>query len=137
MLYCFPNRPLLISPDSEKVLEYSQDSNWDADIKKNGDRLVLRKTDKFELRNRHKTVLKYKPCPELLDEINSLDIPNNTQLDGELMHNKTKHIKNRIIFYDIYILGNEKLKSTLQERRDIIHGMFKDRKFKHTDTRIL
>jgi len=123
MMYYYQNRPFLFSPDSPVVQEKSNDPNWDAEIKKNGTRLKLMKVDnKFLFYNRRKEILKYTPCPELLDELNSLELPNETDLDGELMHAKTKHIKHFIFFYDIYFLNgvkvNKEIVMTSKERLD-------------------
>lgn len=133
MLYYYPNRPLLLPPDHEKVDQFSNDVNWDAEIKLNGDRLVLRKINKqFEFWNRDKRIFKrYEPPASLIDELQQLQLPDNTQLDGELMHFKIRSIKNKIFFYDIYIVDNQKIMSNLEERRQILHNFWNKRKFQH------
>lgn len=139
MLYYYPNRPLLLSPDHPRVIKCSNDLNFDAEIKKNGDRLVLRKPQKSKVMsfnglnffNRQNKVLKYTPCSELLDELDSLRLPLNTQLDGELMHFHTKHLKHIIFLYDVYYFDNVKMRGTLTERRQIISDLFGGREFKH------
>ena len=141
MIYYYPNRPILISPDNPSVELKSNDINWDAEIKWNGDRLVLQKQENpnkknfenFVFFNRENDVLKYAPIKELMEELKALNLPPETQLDGELLHNKTKKIKNRIIFYDIYILGGHNVTGILQERRDILKLLFNDKKFKHIE----
>lgn len=130
MIYWFPNRPYLIEPTHPKVLELSNDPNWFAELKQNGDRLVLQKHSNptpwkrfegFVFASRHKDYLKrFEPVKSLLDELKSLSLPDNTQLDGELMHFKTKHIKFKIIFYDIYVLGGKQIQETLETRRAIL-----------------
>lgn len=138
MLYYFPNRPFLLPPDDPKIIEYSNDSNYHGEIKKNGNRLVLQKAQSKHLKfegftffNRQKEVMKYQPCPELLDELQSLKIPSESQLDGELMHFKTKDVKHTIFFYDVYVLDGQKIRVSLEERRQILYNLFGKREFKH------
>lgn len=119
--YFFPNRPILYPPNHNKIKELSLDKNWIAEIKKNGDRLCLIKHDNnFFFYNRHKQILKYSPSSQLLQELYSLNIPNDTQLDGELLHNKTKHIKNTIFFYDIISWNNKQCNISFKERRQTL-----------------
>lgn len=131
MIYYYPNRPFLLNPNSPKVREFSNHPDWDAEIKKNGTRLELRKTTRFEFLNRHKKVLKYSPCKELLAELQQLNVPKDTQLDGELMHFKVKGIKDIIVFYDVYILGGRNVREELKYRREMLHDIFRGKTFNH------
>lgn len=125
-MYYFPNRPMLISPESPMVEAYSQDKLWIAEIKKNGDRLCLfKENNKFVFMNRHKQELKYKPIDSIVEQLNSMDIPNGTQLDGELIHNHTKNVKHKIYLYDIYQIGGMRVSSVFQERRKILEALIK------------
>jgi ATP-dependent DNA ligase len=143
MIYWYPCRPYLIEPTNPKVAEFSADPNWTAEKKFNGDRLVLQKHndptpwkqfDNFTFASRHKDYLKrYVPLPSVMDELKSLNLPNNTQLDGELMHFKTKHIKHRIILYDIYVLDGQQMTGVLDERRDILAGLLKGKSLQHIE----
>jgi hypothetical protein len=136
MLYFFPNKPILINPDNKIVLEKSFDTNWSAEIKKNGTRLCLWKSKSDSLKyksyndfifwNRHKIILKYEPCVELLDELNSFDIPDGTHIDAELLHFKTKDTKNVIYIYDLYRYKGEQVFETLDVRRKMINEIFKN-----------
>ena len=139
MIYYYPNRPFLIPPDSEMVQQKSDDPNWDAEIKWGGDRLGLWKTKEqfpkqfssFVFWNRQNEIFKkYEPSPELLDELNSLELPFETALDGELLHFKTRNYKHCIVFYDAYIVGDQRCVVELRNRRDIMASYFKARKFK-------
>jgi len=133
MIYFYPNRPLLLTPDHPKVEVWSQHSDWDAEIKKNGTRLVLQQDSGLKFFNRKRGLLKYRPAKGLIDELNSLEIPNHSQLDAELLHFKTKHIKDVVYFYDAYLLKEERVTEELQFRREILHNLFKGRKFKHIE----
>jgi ATP-dependent DNA ligase len=124
MIYFFPNRPLLTSIESEQIKSISQNSKWTYEIKKNGERLCLYNQNGFKFWNRHKSILKYVPSKEIVEQLNSFNIPNFTHIDAELIHNRTKHIKNQIYIYDIYILDGQQMSGTLQERREILKNIF-------------
>lgn len=136
MLYFYPNKPILIHPDSSVIHEKSVDSDWWAEIKKNGTRLCLWKSKEDSVKhnsyndfifwNRHKEVLKYSPSNELLDQLRSLNIPNGTHIDAELLHHKTTNIKHFIYVYDIYRLNGEMIEETLDIRRKMIEDLIKD-----------
>jgi len=135
MLYFYPNKPVLINPENQIVLDKSVDPNWSAEIKKNGTRLCLWKSKTDSLKhvnynnfifwNRHKSVLKYEPSKELLDELNSFDIPDNTHIDAELLHFKTHDTKHKIYIYDIYRFNGEQIFQKLSLRRKILNYIFK------------
>lgn len=133
MIYYYPNRPLLLTPDHPEVAVRSQHLDWDAELKKNGTRLELQKDDGLKFFNRQKVLLKYQPIKGLVDELRSLEIPNHSQLDAELLHFKLKHIKNRIYFYDLYVFNGERVVEELQFRREMLHDLFKGRKFEHIE----
>lgn len=134
MLFFYPNKPLLIPIESPIVNEKSDDTNFWAEVKKNGSRLALRK-DKTEATrhqsfngfvfwNREKSVLKYTPSETLLEELYSFDIPEGTHIDAELLHQKTKHIKHLIYVYDIYWYKGKQVFETLEVRRKMIEDIF-------------
>lgn len=135
MIYFYPNRPLLYTVEHPDILRFSYDPNYVAEIKKNGDRLCLQKeNDKFIFMNRHKELLKrYTPIPEVLDELHSLNIPNNSQLDGELMHNHTKATKHQLYFYDVYLWGGECNRDSFRFRRAFLENLFANKKFSHLE----
>ena len=138
MIFFYPNRPLLFSVDDPRIVSMGTDPNYDAEIKKNGTRLVLQKTKSphpnkqgdFIFFNRQKEVLKYEPSKELMEELSKLRIPFESQLDGELMHFKTKNLKHTIYFYDVYVLSGNLVTVNLEKRREILKDMFGDNKFK-------
>lgn len=122
MVYYFPNRPLLQSIDSIK--KYSG-KEWIAELKKNGDRLELFiQNGKYLFMNRYKKEFKYKPTSDVLDSISDLRLPNGTQIDAELLHNKTKHIKHLIYVYDVYQWKNKRIVLPFCERRELLEQYF-------------
>ena len=130
MIYYFPNRPILINPNSDLVDQCSNDENWIAETKHNGDRLSLIFEDKkFIFKNRKGELLKYSPSNQLLTELNALNLPDMTFLDGELMHNKSKTLKNTIFFYDVYVVNGNDVNDDLNNRRKILSSFFNDSKF--------
>jgi len=134
MIYYYPNKPILIHPTSTVVEDKSNDDDWWAEVKKNGTRLCLWKSkedsgkfksyDDFIFWNRHKSVLKYEPSKEILEELNSLNIPEGTHIDAELLHHKTKNIKNFIYVYDIYRYKGKQVYESLEVRRNMLEEMF-------------
>lgn len=133
MIYYYPNRPFLLSPSDPTVEEKSLDPAWHAEVKYNGDRLVLfYEAGKFHFFNRTKGEFKkYVPPKSVLDELYSLNLPDKCQLDGELLNFKTKDTKNKIIFYDLYVLGGEQQFGTLKERQDKLNSFLEVKKFVH------
>lgn len=134
MLYYYPNKPILIHPTSSQVQEKSDNSNWWAEIKKNGSRLCLWKSKEdsskhksfndFIFWNRTKEILSYDPSQELLDELSTFKIPEGTHIDAELLHQKTKNIKHNIYIYDIYRYKGNQVFETLEVRRRMIEDIF-------------
>lgn len=137
MIYYYPNKPILIHPTSSVIQEKSDDPNWWAEIKKNGSRLCLWKSkvdsekhvnfDNFIFWNRKKELLSYTPSQELVDELNTLNIPDGTHIDAELLHQKTKHIKHFIYVYDIYRFNGKQVFETLDVRRRMIEDIVGDK----------
>ena len=137
MLYWYPNRPFKLPPTSPKVTELSNSPDWDGEIKKNGTRLELWKSttdakkqksyNDFIFWNRHKSVLTYLPSKGVMDELKSLNLPDNTYIDAELLHFKTKAIKHHIYIYDIYIYGGQQMMEELRYRRELLHSILRDK----------
>lgn len=132
MIYYFPNRPFLVSQTDTVIDEKSASDDWIAEPKFNGDRLVLfYENGKFQFWNRHKSMFrKFTPLQSMIDELNSLNLPDKCQLDGELLHFKTKTTKNTIVFYDIYQYDGVKVNSPYEVRKELISNHL-DGNFKH------
>lgn len=132
MTYWYPNRPILASPDSITVDEMSNSKHCVAEIKKNGDRLVLiKEKGKFLFFNRHRSILKYDPPKSVVEDLSQLNVPDGSQLDAELIHRHTKEVKNLIFFYDVYQWGGKQMTGDLSERRECLDPLFEDITLEH------
>jgi len=108
-MYYYPNRPRLIPPDPENPMNpkpfYIQSleatGRWIAEQKWNGDNCLIYTGSKPEFWNRHGTRLKYKPIPKVLEEVAAF--PPDCVINAEMLHNKTKTIKDRLICHCIYV----------------------------------
>ena len=128
-MYYFPNRPILIPPDPvnpmspepgyinslEKSGKYIAEQKW------NGDNVLIDlSTGQFW--NRYKARHKYMPSPEVLDELSKW--PKHAVLNAELMHNRTKFIKDVIIVHCIMgWKGKPLLGKTWGDSRHILEDM--------------
>ena len=121
------------------MAELDADDNYDCELKKNGSRTVFwntkdsapKKFGDFVFWNRHKEPMSYVPSNELLDELRSLELPNNTHIDLELLHMKTKCTKNYLYLYDLYLLGGKLMTGTLEERRNRLQELLKGKQYQH------
>ena len=125
-LYYYPNRPTLIPPDPMNPLDPKPDyingleasGKYVAELKGNGDNCLLY-TDTNTFMSRHKTVLKYHPTDEVLEEVNRL--PKGSIVNLELMHNRTKTVKHRLMVHSLMAYKGELLiGKTWGEARKII-----------------
>ena len=106
MLYYFPNRPVLVAADPKNPLNPSPDwlneqeatGKYVAEQKWNGDNALIY-TDTMEFWNRHHRQLKYRPPPEVLAELEKW--PKGALLNAELVHSKTKTVKNFVLVHCI------------------------------------
>lgn len=89
--YCYPAKPIYLPPSSEAFDKLDNDTNWVAEVKKNGWRCMVRVTpsNKIMLWTRHKTV-EMSPLPNLRKELAALKLPPDTILDGELLEHRGK-----------------------------------------------
>jgi len=126
--YYFPNLPLLLNIESELIDRYSKDPNWIAELKFNGDNcLVTKRDNKFYFYDRRGNLLQYnsKVTQSVLDELNSLNIPNGSVINGELCHSKTKNTKHKIFFHTILIWNLELYSGkTFKEQRNQLAKLF-------------
>jgi hypothetical protein len=108
--YFYPNRPILVPPDPDCPLApkpnyingLEQSGKYVAEQKWNGDNCLVfvGKDGSIEFWNRHKRQLKYVPPPELLYEIRS-QVPKDSIINGELLHSKTRNVKNLLMVHCI------------------------------------
>jgi len=129
-MYFYPEKPKLMHVDQLGILPPKQ---WVGELKYNGTRLQLhcnftagRLNCPYQFWNRHEQELDYTPTPEISDILHALPIDGYTLFDGELRHNKTIGVRNKIIIWDVFILNGELLVGMeFRERRKILEGMFK------------
>jgi len=118
----FPPRPEgSVHPDD--LLQYP---GWWAQRKFNGTRTVIfiDPEGTATIKNRHKEDHRaYKLTGEMREAIRSLPLERGTWhvLDGELMHSKTKGLKDRIVVFDILVHDGEYLVgTTVKDRFDLL-----------------
>lgn len=131
-MYWFPNRPFLQPRDFLARMDSTEPhpnlpaGNWLAEPKLNGDRLVLLReaSGRWHFFNRHKKELKYRQPVEMLAALDALHPwKGDCQLDGELLHNHTKGVKNLVVLYDVYVLNGEPVRAPLSERQRWLDGL--------------
>jgi len=119
MQFFYPPQPTRLWPNAPLLQRLNNDPNWIGEVKMNGWRLEIHKEkDKLLFYNRHGTII----------DINSdiflpkfTKVPNDSILDGELVHFRTKDTKNKIVLWDaMFWNGRDIRKSPLYERRSFL-----------------
>lgn len=127
--YLWPPRPEQAIPKT--LLSYYEKQRWIAQVKKNGTCTVLyvRPDKQVIVKTRHKTDHKlWTPSEEFCSQFESLPGNGWYVFAGELLHSKTKHIKDTIYLFDllvddgIYLVG-----ATLQARLKRLYALFPTR----------
>ena len=123
--YFYPERPRLIHIDQPLLEDLSQRREWIAERKYNGNRLQLHSMNgKLEFWNRHGEKMDYKPTFEITKALEGL--PGYCLLDGELRHNKVVGVKDKIMFYDVFIWNDTLLVGQpFWYRRNLLKKLFK------------
>lgn len=118
-MYYYPNRPMLIPADPDHPMnptrhyldELEAEGKWLAEQKWNGDNcLVVKHAGVTEFWNRHKAKLNYHPSDDVLEELSYW--PDDMVLNVELVHNRTKTVKDTLIAHCImrwqgeWLMGN-------------------------------
>lgn len=114
MIFYYPNRPTLIPadpinpmhPKPDYLNELEASGRFLAEQKFNGDNCYLF-TDTMEFWNRHREQHRYTPPPEVMDELQRL--PKGSCINLELMHYKTKTVKDTLMVHCIMIHKNKPL----------------------------
>lgn len=103
--YIYPPKPLYVPPNSEVFNRLDGDTNWVAEVKKNGWRMLIRKdvAGDFALWTRHKTI-ECSPLPLLRAALPSLNMPCDSILDAELMEHRGK-TKEVLMIWGAFRLG--------------------------------
>jgi ATP-dependent DNA ligase len=110
--YLYPEKPKLINITQPLFQKLSDDPRWVAEPKYNGSRLLLAVDGKdMEFWNRHGERFEYTPCDEL--RANLVDFTEKTRgwclFDGELRHNKSLGVRNRISLWDVLVWNGKLL----------------------------
>jgi len=128
-LYLWPPRPeTAIAPMSPQFQTMKSRPNFIAQLKMNGQRNVLYFSPDGDIQwwNRHGGHHQnYTPPTWLEEEIRSVVQFRGKWIviDGELLHNKDKTIKNHLYWWDILVLDNDYLVGkTLAERQEMLSG---------------
>jgi ATP-dependent DNA ligase len=131
MIY-FPPKPTLMTIDQPLFDELEMDGRYVAELKFNGDHLILKRmADKsFEFWNRHGKKFKYDPSTELLDHLNSLDWRGECVCDGELLHHKVRETKHMIVLWDIFMFDDISLVDQRYfSRHQILETLFQRKRY--------
>ena len=125
--FLYPEKPKLIHIDQPLFESLSTRKEYVAERKYNGSRLQLHCLNgKFQFWNRHGERMSYRPVQEILDGLNGLSLNGYCLFDGELRHNKTKNVRDKIIFYDMFIWQDKLLiGQPFWYRRNLLKKLFK------------
>lgn len=120
----YPQKPSLITIDQSLFSRLESAEDWIAELKFNGDRLILQINDRIEFWNRHGEKFKrYNTVVE--EELKKIEWKRPCILDGELLHFKTKTVKNQIILFDVIMWNGEfTVKMPFEKRRAILEQLF-------------
>ena len=109
--YFYPERPGLIHIDQPLFSRLSDDPAWIAEPKFNGSRLELHRlpSGNWEFWNRHGEKFNYSPSPEVSAALAKMPLEDGKYylFDGELRHNKTKGVRQKIVLYDVFVLAGD------------------------------
>jgi hypothetical protein len=118
-----PKDPLNPKPDYINSLDASK--KYIAEQKWNGDNCLIYTAgpgSSLELWNRHKARLKYVPTPEMVATIKRW--PPNSVINAELVHSKTKTVKNTLIVHSALVWeGKPLIGKTWGDARKLIEGL--------------
>lgn len=116
-----PNRLASTSPF---FTELDNNKDWIAEVKKNGWRCLIYRGvgNEIHLMTRHKTLVK-EPMVEL-KQFMLHNLPENTILDGELIHYRTKNDKQRYYLFDVIMSDGQLVNNlSLFERRPLLEKL--------------
>jgi len=131
MIYYWPNRPTLIPPDPNNPLdpkpdyinELEKSGKFVAEQKWNGDNTSIY-TDDHSFWNRHNEPHRYSPPPAMMKELKRF--PKGAIVNLELMHYRTKTIKNQLLIHSLLAWDGVPLAGkTWGDARLILEDLFK------------
>ncbi len=107
--------------NSSIMEELKADKNWKYESVPEGDQISLVKYDsKWFFLNMQERPIGYTPTKEVLDELDKISLPNNTQIDAILAHKTTENAKNTIYLEDIYAHNGHLVKEEFGERIKVL-----------------
>ena len=108
--YFYPEQPKLLVRGQPLFTDLSENPLWVAEPKYNGQRTMLHIIDGVaEFWGRHGKKLTYKPSKEMEEALKTFPNVGYYLLDGELRHNKTKNVKDKLVLWDVIIHNNKLL----------------------------
>ena len=124
--YFYPEKPVLMNIEQESFEDMSNDTEWVAELKYNGQRCCLHILDgKVEFWGRHGKKLKYNDDPDAtMVAYLAKKFPRGYFLfDAELRHNKTVGVRDKLVIWDVFIFRDELLnKEQYWTRRAILES---------------
>ena len=129
--YFYPERPGLIHIEQDLFGRLSANPAWIAEPKYNGSRLLLHRLPSgvFQFWNRHNERFNFVASGELVAALMALPLEDGKYylFDGELRHNKTVGVRQKIVLYDVFIFGDELLCGMpFEDRRGILETLGKN-----------
>lgn len=127
--YFYPEKPAgPIHIDQGLFASLSMNPAWIAEPKYNGSRLELHRLPSgiWQYWNRHGVRFSFTPSEELTGALAALPLEAGKYylFDGELRHNKTKGVRQKIVLYDVFICANRLLTGvSFSERRMILSAL--------------
>ena len=117
--YLYPCKPNVIKPSSKYFDELDKDSDWIAEVKKNGWRCGVYSNGSVELWTRHHTIIS-KPLNRLRDVLMK-SAPKGMVLDGEILDHRSDRSLGRIYLFDVLYYKFKLITDRpLSERRRIL-----------------
>lgn len=122
--YFYPPKPMRIWPESTLFQQLDNNPNWIGQIKYDGWRvLIFKENDQIQIWNRHEAQIDIcvNPFISYFEHV-----PNNTVLDGELVHFRTKNLKNVIVLFDVPFWDGLDLRQLPLKEREQYLKIFKN-----------
>jgi len=113
------------SKDNQLVKQWLSFNDLIVQYKYNGTRALcyIFPDGEIQFWNRHNEAIDYQLPLNLQKELLKISNGRNVVFDGELLHFKTKTIKNSYIIYDIFVLDNILLNKSYKQRYSILENL--------------
>ena len=129
--YFYPEKPVLINIQQPLFSRLSENKDYYAEKKYNGQRLELHylpEPQHFEFWGREGERLTYVPNKDIMDALSIFKskLTGYCIFDGELRHNKTKGVQHKMILWDIFMWNGRLLVDMFrEERREMLKSLLK------------